>query len=275
MTASDTSNRSSSPDNSRSQGRGRSNSLPGHIVEYLKAWLMSPENINHPYPSEKEKARMVLETGIELKKLNNWFVNNRIRYWKPRMEALQKQQPSQPTKRSTPQQQQVESKTRSASTAATAAEAREKPVPSSSVEATTKDCPEVKCTVQGTSKLELPKPVHSLLHEVSDASVSTNDSSASDEDQEIGRDTHFSHSSSLTYDDVVEFNSPPRRVLKRPRWEEDESVLANIASPRTKYRQKNIETWKTACETSPKLHDTSLPSLDEAACLFGYSSISV
>ncbi len=226
---------------------------------------------------------MIMETGIELKKLNNWFVNNRIRYWKPRMEALQKQQPPQPSRRTV--QQQLESKTRSSAAAA----AQEKPVPSGPAETcsnpdtsscvlqTVQVCQDIKYTVQGTSKLELSEPVQALLHEVSDASIATNDSSASssDEDQESGRDTHCSHPSSLSYDELVEFSSPPRRVLKRPRWDEEESTGAIITSPRTKYRQKDIETWKTACETSPKLHDTSLPSLDEAACLFGYSSISV
>eukprot|EP00536_Pseudo-nitzschia_multiseries_P008778 jgi/Psemu1/199061/e_gw1.230.59.1 len=68
----------------KSQGRGRSNSLATHVVDYLKNWLMSPEHINHPYPSEAEKARMVADTGIDIKRLNNWFVNNRIRFWKPR-----------------------------------------------------------------------------------------------------------------------------------------------------------------------------------------------
>ena len=53
-----------------SQGRGRNNSLSTHVVNYLKAWL--DEHINHPYPSEAEKAQMVADTGIELKRLNNW-----------------------------------------------------------------------------------------------------------------------------------------------------------------------------------------------------------
>ena len=35
-----------------SQGR-RSNSLPTEVVDYLKAWLLSPEHIMHPYPTEQ------------------------------------------------------------------------------------------------------------------------------------------------------------------------------------------------------------------------------
>jgi hypothetical protein len=43
--------------------------LPQETVDYLKAWMMSPLHINHPYPSEQEKAEIMAETGIELKKL--------------------------------------------------------------------------------------------------------------------------------------------------------------------------------------------------------------
>lgn len=65
----------------------KSTSLPPETVEYLKAWMMSPEHVAHPYPTEQEKAQIMADTGIELKQLTNWFVNNRKRYWKPRVEA--------------------------------------------------------------------------------------------------------------------------------------------------------------------------------------------
>ena len=61
--------------------------LPNETVEYLKAWMMSPEHIAHPYPTEAEKSKIMEDTGLELKQLTNWFVNNRKRYWKPRVEA--------------------------------------------------------------------------------------------------------------------------------------------------------------------------------------------
>ena len=70
----------------------KSSSLPPDTVEYLKKWMMSPEHIAHPYPTEKEKAQIMADTGIELKQLTNWFVNNRKRYWKPRVEARLQQQ---------------------------------------------------------------------------------------------------------------------------------------------------------------------------------------
>jgi hypothetical protein len=62
--------------------------LPQETVDYLKAWMMSPEHISHPYPTEQEKAEIMAETGIELKQLTNWFYNNRKSYWKPRMEQM-------------------------------------------------------------------------------------------------------------------------------------------------------------------------------------------
>lgn len=54
--------------------------------------MMSPDHIAHPYPTEKEKLEIMSATGIELKQLTNWFVNNRKRFWKPRVEARLQQQ---------------------------------------------------------------------------------------------------------------------------------------------------------------------------------------
>jgi hypothetical protein len=77
-----------SPNKGAVKGNNRkSSSLPSETVEYLKAWMMSPEHVAHPYPTEQEKAQIMFDTGIELKQLTNWFVNNRKRYWKPRVEA--------------------------------------------------------------------------------------------------------------------------------------------------------------------------------------------
>ena len=65
----------------------KSSSLPPETVEYLKAWMMSPDHVAHPYPTEQEKTKIMADTSIELKQLTNWFVNNRKRFWKPRVEA--------------------------------------------------------------------------------------------------------------------------------------------------------------------------------------------
>jgi len=82
---------------STNRGRGigalsskKKTALSSFAVEYLKAWMMSPNHIEHPYPSEDEKINIMNDTGIELKQLTNWFVNNRKRYWKPKVEELRK-----------------------------------------------------------------------------------------------------------------------------------------------------------------------------------------
>ena len=74
------------------KSKKKSTSLPPETVDYLKKWMMSPEHIAHPYPTEQEKAQIMQDTGIELKQLTNWFVNNRKRYWKPRVEARLQEQ---------------------------------------------------------------------------------------------------------------------------------------------------------------------------------------
>lgn len=78
--------------NSSMKCQRKSSSLPVETVEYLKNWMMSPEHIAHPYPTDQEKSQIMADTGIELKQLTNWFVNNRKRYWKPRVEARLQQQ---------------------------------------------------------------------------------------------------------------------------------------------------------------------------------------
>ena len=72
--------------------RKKSTSLPAETVDYLKNWMMSPEHIVHPYPTETEKQKIMEDTGITLKQLTNWFVNNRKRYWKPQVEQKLKAQ---------------------------------------------------------------------------------------------------------------------------------------------------------------------------------------
>jgi hypothetical protein len=86
----------SSVSSSPSKTKRKSSSLPSETVEYLKAWMMSAEHIAHPYPTEQEKVKIMEDTDIELKQLTNWFVNNRKRYWKPRIEARLQDTPRDP-----------------------------------------------------------------------------------------------------------------------------------------------------------------------------------
>ncbi|RWW52538.1 hypothetical protein BHE74_00041031 [Ensete ventricosum] len=36
-----------------------------------------------PYPTEEEKAKLAEKTGLDQKQINNWFINQRKRHWKP------------------------------------------------------------------------------------------------------------------------------------------------------------------------------------------------
>ncbi|XP_024522124.1 homeobox protein knotted-1-like 7 [Selaginella moellendorffii] len=57
----------------------RAGKLPGDTTSVLKAWWHA--HSKWPYPTEDEKARLVQETGLELKQINNWFINQRKRNW--------------------------------------------------------------------------------------------------------------------------------------------------------------------------------------------------
>lgn len=87
MTSAATGSNVAAPPAAPPRGGRKSASLPAETVEYLKSWMMSPDHVAHPYPTEQEKAAIMADTGIELKQLTNWFVNNRKRYWKPRVGA--------------------------------------------------------------------------------------------------------------------------------------------------------------------------------------------
>lgn len=77
-----------SPDPPSKKKGGGGASLSPETIEYLRAWMMSPEHINHPYPTDEEKAKIMEDTGITSKQLTCWFSNNRKRFWKPKMEEL-------------------------------------------------------------------------------------------------------------------------------------------------------------------------------------------
>ncbi|XWS70791.1 hypothetical protein CRYUN_Cryun03dG0079300 [Craigia yunnanensis] len=57
----------------------RAGKLPGDTTSLLKTWWQS--HSKWPYPTEEDKARLVQETGLQLKQINNWFINQRKRNW--------------------------------------------------------------------------------------------------------------------------------------------------------------------------------------------------
>jgi hypothetical protein len=61
--------------------RRKRGSLPRNAVRILKKWLF--EHFSHPYPSMEEKESLSIQTGLKASQVNYWFINARVRIWKP------------------------------------------------------------------------------------------------------------------------------------------------------------------------------------------------
>jgi hypothetical protein len=57
--------------------------LPDRAVLILKTWMLSPEHVDHPYPTDTEKRELAAVAGITIKQLSIWFTNARKRIWVP------------------------------------------------------------------------------------------------------------------------------------------------------------------------------------------------
>lgn len=62
--------------------------LPQTSVTILRAWLF--EHFLHPYPNDSEKLTLASETGLTKNQVSNWFINARVRLWKPMIEEMYK-----------------------------------------------------------------------------------------------------------------------------------------------------------------------------------------
>ncbi|TKW37153.1 hypothetical protein SEVIR_1G031100v4 [Setaria viridis] len=60
--------------------------LPEKSVAVLKAWLF--ENFLHPYPKDHEKDVLAGRSGLTRNQVSNWFINARVRLWKPMIEEM-------------------------------------------------------------------------------------------------------------------------------------------------------------------------------------------
>ncbi|EPS71587.1 hypothetical protein M569_03172, partial [Genlisea aurea] len=73
--------------------------LPEKAVSVLRAWLF--EHFLHPYPTDTDKIMLATQTGLSRNQVSNWFINARVRLWKPMVEEIhmletrQNQNPSQ------------------------------------------------------------------------------------------------------------------------------------------------------------------------------------
>ncbi|KAJ7298143.1 hypothetical protein O6H91_Y015000 [Diphasiastrum complanatum] len=60
--------------------------LPEHSVSVLRAWLF--EHFLHPYPKDADKMMLARQTGLSRSQVSNWFINARVRLWKPMVEEM-------------------------------------------------------------------------------------------------------------------------------------------------------------------------------------------
>ncbi|CAL0313352.1 unnamed protein product [Lupinus luteus] len=60
--------------------------LPERSVSFLRAWLF--EHFLHPYPSDVDKHILARQTGLSRSQVSNWFINARVRLWKPMVEEI-------------------------------------------------------------------------------------------------------------------------------------------------------------------------------------------
>ena len=310
-----------------SKNKRKTTSLPQETVDYLKNWMMSPEHIAHPYPTEQEKADIMADTGIELKQLTNWFVNNRKRFWKPQVEAkMREQQPSPKSKSSSeeslrslvsegvfpttrvPSQLSLAGHTSLPSVVSPARGATVSEQSSSSASSDDDDdeesidsvdennhscCPTPdQRTAETTTKSE-PCMLYILQPELGDLpsmeDVTTRCSKASSGIilQQMKCDISYVIPSDASYKKAQSNRRAEIESLKRYHLEEylmqrqhvvsakrsRASIEEELPTPRPKYRRVSIDIWKEACLTARDGYDRSLPSLDEAANLFGFAQV--
>ncbi|XP_020265205.1 homeobox protein ATH1-like isoform X4 [Asparagus officinalis] len=60
--------------------------LPERSVSVLRAWMF--QNFLHPYPKDNDKHLLALQSGLTRSQVSNWFINARVRLWKPMIEEM-------------------------------------------------------------------------------------------------------------------------------------------------------------------------------------------
>ncbi|MBA0794842.1 hypothetical protein Gohar_019127, partial [Gossypium harknessii] len=68
------------------QGWRPQRGLPERAVAILRAWLF--EHFLHPYPTDTDKHMLATQTGLSRNQVSNWFINARVRVWKPMVEEI-------------------------------------------------------------------------------------------------------------------------------------------------------------------------------------------
>lgn len=66
---------------SKRRSNKKRENLPKESTALLKKWLL--EHMLMPYPINEEKHSLCCATGLDISQINNWFINARVRIWKP------------------------------------------------------------------------------------------------------------------------------------------------------------------------------------------------
>lgn len=60
--------------------------LPEKSVSVLREWIF--QNFLRPYPKDSEKQLLAVKSGLTRSQVSNWFINARVRLWKPMIEEM-------------------------------------------------------------------------------------------------------------------------------------------------------------------------------------------
>ncbi|GLT92063.1 hypothetical protein SLE2022_099220 [Rubroshorea leprosula] len=74
----------------QTQARRPIRGLPDTSVAILRSWLF--EHFLHPYPRDSEKLMLASQTGLSKNQVSNWFINARVRLWKPMIEEMYREE---------------------------------------------------------------------------------------------------------------------------------------------------------------------------------------
>lgn len=75
-------NQDNEGDDDRKRRRG---TLDKYAVSVLRQYLF--DHFAHPYPTDQEKAELAIKTGLKVSQVNYWFINARVRIWRPLLES--------------------------------------------------------------------------------------------------------------------------------------------------------------------------------------------
>jgi hypothetical protein len=260
--------------------------------------MMSPEHIAHPYPTEPEKAKIMADTGIELKQLTNWFVNNRKRYWKPRVEARLQHQAHAAAAAVQAHAAAIAVVTATANTNPVSPDQGFKPTltlppgngfvtfdlgPSATSEKS-ESFPHLVGTdfvrVLADHGSSSSPEVRTVSETSSSASVSPSegdfsDSTPEDDCSQGATGESVSEEVSCTRAQASRESSTPEKTAAcrpTPQSSSKRSLKQEpVESPRKKFKKASLELWRESCENAGSAYDESLPTLEEAAQLFGYA----